>query len=74
MEDYAGAWHAERGRCFRFVYTSEDDGRPMKCPEEPVAVGWTRDGQGRWYEVDACEQHAPQLIKGRHGLSGLEWS
>ena len=61
--DYAGAWHAERGNCFRFVYTSEEDGRPMVCPQPIVTSGWTRDGDCRWYEVDACEQHAPQLQK-----------
>jgi hypothetical protein len=61
MKDYAGAFHVERGTCFRFVYTSDHDGRPMKCPQPIIAVGWTRDGDGRWYAVDACEQHASQL-------------
>lgn len=61
--DYAGAWHAERGRCFRFVYTTEDDGRPMVCPEPVAATGWQRNGNGCWFVVDACERHASQLQK-----------
>lgn len=32
MKDYAGAWSGERGRCFRFVYTSEGDGRHGELP------------------------------------------
>lgn len=61
MQDYAGAWTAERGRCHRFVYT-EDDGRPANCPEPIVTSGWRRDGQGRWYAVDACAGHSSQLV------------
>ncbi len=68
MKDYAGAWSSERSS-FRFVYTSDDDGRAMRCPGEPVAVGWTRDGRGRWYAVDACEQHASQLLSRRQRRS-----
>ena len=62
MNDYAGAWSADRGRCHRFVYTV-DDGRPATCPEPPVRNGWRREGQGRWYAVDACEQHGDQLLQ-----------
>ena len=46
VQDYAGAWTAQRGRCHRFVYT-EDDGHPTNCPEPPVRSGWRRDGQDR---------------------------
>ena len=61
MNDYAGAWSSERGRCFRFVYTSDEHGRPTNCPGRPVKVGWTQDHRVRWYVVDACEEHASQL-------------
>ena len=64
VQDYAGAWTAERGPCHRFVYT-EDDGRPTNCPKPPVRSGWRRDGQGRWYVVDACAEHASQLLDRR---------
>ena len=50
VQDYAGAWTAERGRCHRFVYV-EDDGRPANCPEPTVTSGWRRDDQGRWHVV-----------------------
>jgi hypothetical protein len=60
-ERYAGAWSAERGRCHRFVYDPE--GKPDNCPEPTVTSGWRRDYLGRWYVVDACARHAPQLMK-----------
>jgi hypothetical protein len=60
VEDYAGAWSAERGRCFRLVYGSED-GHPEHCPERLVRSGWKREGSGGWYAVDACERHALQV-------------
>ena len=46
MDDYAGAWSAERGRCFRLIYGTED-GQPEHCPEPLVMVGapgWPRLG------------------------------
>jgi hypothetical protein len=50
VQDYAGAWSAERGvRGHRFVY--DPDGKPGNCPEPPVRSGWRRDGQGRWYDI-----------------------
>lgn len=61
VQDYAGAWTAERGRCHRFVYV-DGDGRPANCPEPTVTSGWRRHGQGRWYVLDACARHAPQLL------------
>jgi hypothetical protein len=60
VQDYAGAWMGERGRCHRFVY-EEPDGRPANCPCPPVTSGWRRDGEGRWHAVDACKRHAAQL-------------
>ncbi len=57
--DYAGACSTERGRCFRFVY--DDQGKPANRPEPPIATGWTQ--LGRWYQVDACHEHATQLRK-----------
>lgn len=62
MKDYAQAWQATRGRCHRFVYTSDDDGRPANCPELVVRSGWLRDWQGRWHVVDACERHSSELL------------
>ena len=60
MVDYAGAWHAERGRCHRFVYA--EHGKPTVCPEPPVRVGWRYAAHTRtWHAVDACAQHASQL-------------
>jgi len=68
MEDYAGAWSAERGRCHRFVYDS--NGKPERCPEPAVAVGWRQDGRGRWFAVDACERHRSQLLSRTSGRTG----
>jgi hypothetical protein len=63
MEDYAGAWSAERGRCHRFVY--DPNGKPDNCPEPPVAVGWRYAAHTRsWHAVDACTKHASQLQDG----------
>ena len=60
MEDYAGAWSAERGRCHRLVYNP--DGKPENCPEPPVAVGWRYAAHSRtWHALDACELHKSQL-------------
>ena len=60
MTDYAGSWCGDRGRCFRLVYTSPTDGRPIRCPEPPTRVGW-RHYRGRWLALDACQDHYPQL-------------
>jgi len=60
-QDYAGAWHAERGICHRFVY--DEHGKPSVCPERIVATGWLVDYKGHWKAVDACARHAPQLEK-----------
>ena len=57
--DYAGAVSTQRGRCHRLVYDA--DGKPAHCPEPIIATGWTR--LDRWYEVDACAEHAGQLRK-----------
>jgi hypothetical protein len=61
VQDYAGAWTAERGRCHRLVHGSED-GRPTHRQEPPARSGWRQDGQGRWYAVDACERNSSQLV------------
>jgi hypothetical protein len=55
--DHAGACSTKRRRCFRFVYDGQ--GKRAHCPEPIAAVGWTK--LDRWYEVDACEEHASQL-------------
>jgi len=57
--DYARACSTKRGRCFRFIY--DEHGKPANCSEPIVAAGWTR--LDRWYEVDACAEHAVQLRK-----------
>ena len=57
--DYAGAWQAKRGICHRFIY--DEFGKPTECPQPVIASGWTSDGRGHWYAVDACERHASQL-------------
>ena len=63
QKDYRNAWEAARGRCHRYVYTSDDDGRPMSCPEPIVASGWVlAEYTGRWHYVDACERHASELV------------
>jgi hypothetical protein len=51
----------QRSQAHRFVY--DDDGHPTECPAPPVGSGWRRDGQGRWYAVDACAAHAGQLTR-----------
>jgi hypothetical protein len=72
MKDYAGAWTAERGRCFRLLYGT-DDGHPERCPEPPVRSGWRQDGEGRRYALDACVRHIPQLLeRPRPGAPGGE--
>jgi hypothetical protein len=60
VNDYAGAWTAERGGCHRLLY--DPDGKPTGCPAIPVASGWRQDYQGRWYPVGACAGHAGQLV------------
>ncbi len=62
VQNYAGAWSAERDRCHRSVY-EEPDGRPTNCPRPPVMSGWRCDGQGRWHVVDACKSHSSQLLR-----------
>lgn len=64
VPDYARAWSSERGRCHRFVY--DEHGKPDNCPEPNATSGWCRDGQGRWYVVDACARHASQLVQHVH--------
>ncbi|MGA3220355.1 MAG: hypothetical protein ABSE77_14965 [Acidimicrobiales bacterium] len=77
VQDYAGAWSDERARCHRLVY--DPGGKPTGCPAPPVASGWRRDYQGRWYAVDACAHHGPQLQGrprprwGRHGIDAIPW-
>jgi len=58
--DYAGAVSTQRGRCFRFI--TDPDGKPDNCPEPPIATGWTQIGS-KWWQVDACHEHATQLMK-----------
>ena len=57
---YAGAWSSGRGEFFGCVYTSDDDGRPMKCCAPVRVSGWSRDGAAGWHAVDACAEHASQ--------------
>jgi len=60
--DYAGACSAQRdGRCFRVVY--DDQGKPARCPKPLTVTAGVKIG--RWYEVDACEEHAAQLRQRR---------
>jgi len=68
VPDYAATWTAERGRCHRFVYGSED-GHPTHCPEPTVTSRWRHDGQGRWYAVDACAVHSEQLARRAQPIS-----
>jgi hypothetical protein len=60
VEDYAGAWTSERGRCHRLVY-GEGDGHPANCPAPPVKSGWRQSYGGSWHAVDACVRHSPEL-------------
>jgi hypothetical protein len=63
VKDYAGAWHAYRGRCFRFVYTSEDDGRSMVCPR---SCGDLRLATERAWPLVRCERlHTAHLAARR---------
>ena len=56
--DYAGTVNTQRGRCFRFIYDAQ--GKPDGCPEPITDVGWLQIGN-KWYQVDACAEHAAQL-------------
>jgi hypothetical protein len=67
VKDYAGAWSAERGRCHRFVYTSDDDGCPMNCPLPPVTSGCRRDGGTPSKHVGTI----PAGFSGTHEASSL---
>lgn len=49
----SGARSAERGRCHCLVHGTAP----------PVRSGWRRDGQGRWYAVDAYAAHASQIME-----------
>jgi hypothetical protein len=60
VEDYAGAWSAERGRCHRFVY--DPGSKRDNCPQPTVTSGWLHDYRGRWYVVDAGAGHRSQLV------------
>jgi hypothetical protein len=60
LVDYAKAWSPDRGRCFRLVCTSPTDGRPTRCPQPAILVGWRRYA-GRWLALDACAAHIGQL-------------
>ncbi len=37
-------------------------GVPPTAPSLRCDSGWRREGDGRWYAVDACAQHASQLL------------
>jgi hypothetical protein len=64
VRDYGGAWSSKRGRCHRYVYTSDDDGRPTNCPEPVARSGWVwEEFTGKWHVVDACERHSAELVK-----------
>jgi hypothetical protein len=47
VQDYAGAWTAERGRCPRLVHGSED-GRPTYCQ---LTAGEQASGSWSEYQV-----------------------
>ena len=63
--DYAGACSTDRGRCFGFIY--DEHGKPENCPAPIVTVGWLK--VDRWYQVDACTEHAGQLKKPTSGAN-----
>jgi hypothetical protein len=65
----AGTQETTRGRCDRYVCTSNQDGRPMSCPRPVRASGWRSDGAGRWSRVDACERRAADLLARRGPMS-----
>lgn len=63
MNDYAGSWSANRGRCFRFVYNPTGEGRPEMCPDLVAGSGWRyEEYHGRWCALDACAEHLSQLV------------
>jgi hypothetical protein len=67
--DYAGACSAQRdGRCFRFIY--DEHGKPTRCPDPLAVTGWVKID--RWHEVDACAEHAAQLMKPRPNRPGAQ--
>lgn len=41
--------------------------RPTHCPGEVITRGWWKDRQGRWWAVDACQEHASELSDRRPG-------
>ena len=59
VEHYAEAFSIQPGRCFRFV--GKGVGHAAHCREPVVARGTFVDGNGRRWEVDACEGHREEL-------------
>ena len=63
---------AIRCRCHRLVY--DPDYKPTEYPEPVVTSGSRRDGQRRWYLVDACQGHSSELLSRPTGLTRGEAS
>jgi hypothetical protein len=58
---YGNAFSPGGGSCFRLVY-EESTTRPVHCPGTVITRGWWQDGRGAWWLVDACREHADELI------------
>jgi hypothetical protein len=60
---YAEAVFSEPGQCWRFVYRSPDDGRPMHCDQPVVWVGSHRHRDGKQIRVWSCQGHVEGVEK-----------
>jgi hypothetical protein len=59
---YAEAFYPHPGQCFRFTHNGV--GHAQHCPEPIIARGRFIDGKGRAWRVDACREHAEELVGG----------
>ena len=59
---YAEAFSVDAGRCFRYVDKPGCVGQPMRCRAPVAGRVRFRDGRGRPWTVDACVEHAGELV------------
>jgi hypothetical protein len=63
---YANSFTFEPHRCFRMI-TQTGVGHPAHCHGQVIAQGRWRTGADQLVRVDACAEHADQLV------APIEW-
>jgi len=61
MAHYANAFTIEPGRCFRMVQ-QVGVGHPAHCPGPVTTRGRWRSAAEQLFRVDACDDHARELV------------